>query len=378
MKKFIFFICIITLYSFNLAAQSNQISHHQWSWWLSLEQGKNYFRSGSYGNALLAFEDARRARWQRFTRMENDLIAALSTAEFRRLGDSLDLVEEFTVLLRYDNAASALNELYFHIPKHGLDNSVNRALDEINRLKSYPEAEFWLGETYRAEGELGLALRQYQIAYDQRALLEIPSFAIEILYKMVDLHRIRQEYQEMENRALQILRSPEWDSLWAGGTDSYGRPAMMRILENDGINRFLTIYRYNNAQIERAHRFLGLYYYASARNTQAVEHLMFAFLIQNTLLIEHVLRTQFDYTFTDLNSLMDALSRRRDLQDFLDQTEYFRTAYYFGASLFANGRRQTADQLWTFLASRPEAGEWRVRSLRQLQNPFVDTAQAMP
>ena len=350
----------------------------QWSWWLSLEQGKQYFRSGAYGNALLAFEDARRARWDRFTRMENDLIAALSVPEFRRLGDSLDLVEEFSDMLRYDNAAAALNELYYYYPKQQLGNSVNRALDQINRLKNYPEAEFWLGETYRAEGELGLALRQYQKAYELRELLEIPSFDTEILYKMVELHRIRQEYQEMENRSLEILRIQGRDSLWASGTDSQARSSMMRILENDGINRFLTIYRYNNAQLERAHRFLGLYYYTSSRNTQAIEHLMFAFLIQNTLLIENVMRSQFDFTFTDLDSLMNALKRRHDLGDYLEETEYFRTIYFFGTSLYANGRLLPARQLWTFLASRPEAGEWRVRAGRQLQNPFVDRAQVMP
>ena len=63
-------------------------------WWLSLEKGKKLFRSGAYGDALMAFDDARRSRWDAFTRMENDLILALSTPQLRSMGDSLEWVEK--------------------------------------------------------------------------------------------------------------------------------------------------------------------------------------------------------------------------------------------------------------------------------------------
>ena len=364
--------CVFFFFSlFAITAQSTP-------WWLSLELGKQYFRNGAYGNAQMAFEDARRTRLEVFSRMEDDFILVLSAPELRRLGDSLDRVETYCIERRLDTAVNVLDELYYRYPKDQLGNSVQRALNEIDRLKAYPEAEFWLGETYRAEGELSLALKQYQIAYSERELLETPGFDLEILYKIVEIHRIRQEYQEMENRALEILKSPGLDILWAGEAEGFARAAMMRILENEGIGRFLTLYRYNNIPAERAHRFLGLYYYASSRHNQAAEHLMFAFLIQNTVLIEEVIRQQFDYTFSNLDFLMDSLQRRPDLLAYLDQTEYFRTLYYLGASLYATGKLLPARQIWTFLAGRTEAGEYRIRARDQLLNPYIDMAVEMP
>jgi tetratricopeptide (TPR) repeat protein len=307
--------------------------------------------------------------------MESDLILALSTPELRRFVDSLDTVEAYSIEWRQDTVAQALRELYFHYPKERLDNSMLRVLDEIARHKAYPEAEFWLGETYRAEGELAMALRQYQKAYNERSLLETPGFEVEILYKIVEIHRIRQEYQEMENRAREILTGSNRDTLWSG--DSFARVSMARILENDGINRFLTLYRYDNIQVEKAHRLLGFFYYASNRHAQAADHLMFAFLIQNTVLIEDITRRDYDYTFTTIDSIMDAMRRRPDLRPFLEEIEYFRTLYCLATSLYAAGKLLPARQIWTFLSTQ-EAGEWRTRSISQLQNPFIDRAIESP
>ena len=345
-------------------------------WWLSLEQGKLYFRSGAYGDALNAFEDARRDRLGVYSRMEDNMILALSTPELRWYGDSLDRVESYCAERRIDTVTEALRELYYRYPKENLDNSVRRALEEINRLKAYPEAEFWLGETYRAEGELGLALRQYRTAYDLRSNLETPGFDLEILYKIAEVLRIRQDYQEMEKTMVEILDTPDRDLLWMG--EGFARAAMMRTLENEGVNRFLTLYRYNNYQVERAHRFLGFYYYTSSRHNQAAEHLMFAFLIQSTMLMEEISRQQFDFAFTNLDAMLNSVSRRQDLRDYLDETEFFRTLYFLGTSLYATGRQLPARQFWTFLAGRPEAGQWQTRSQSQLRSPYIDRAQEMP
>ena len=348
-------------------------------WWYTLEEGKLLFRSGAYGGALMAFEDARRARLDQFTRMEQDMILLLSAPDVRRLGDSLDLIEKYIAGHNESAAAAALAELYYRVPKDSLKNSAQRALEELDRLKSYPEAEYWLGETYRAEGELALALRQYERAWDSRALLETPGFDAEILYKITDIHRMRREYQEMEKRANEIIEGNDpsgapRDSLWAGNQI---RAAMARILENDGIVRFLTLYRYNNSLTEKAHRLLGFFYYASNRYSLAAEHLMFSFLIQNTVIIDEAMRGQFDFTFTSLEDLMDFVHSKPELSAYLDETEYYRTAFYLASALYANGKTKPASQLWAFLAGSQDSGEWGERARRN-PSPYLDRAIEMP
>ena len=352
------------------------------AWWYTLERGKLSFRNGSYGDALIAFEDARRGRLAQFTRMENDLILLLSRPDVRFLGDSLDYIERYISENHEDNAASALAELYHRVPRDSLRGSVKRALDELDRLKNYPEAEFWLGETYRAEGEISLAMRQYERAWEYRALLEDPDFDSVILYKITEVHRIRREYQEMEKRANEIIEGPgpggsPRDTLWAGGGRNLTRSAMARILENEGVGRFLTLYRYNNAVTEKAHRLLGFFCYSSSRYSLAAEHLMFSFLIQNTVLLEEAVRNQYDFSFSSLRDLERFALSKPALGAYLDECEYYRTIYYLASALYSGGKTRPASELWAFLSGSNNAGEWGQRA-RISPVPYLERAIEMP
>jgi tetratricopeptide (TPR) repeat protein len=345
-------------------------------YWYTLERGKLAFRSGDYGEALSAFETARDQRREMYARMEQDLIALLSLPEVRRMGDSLARIEPYIAERGHIDAAEALAELYYRVPKESLKDSALSALEEIGRFKDFPDAEYWIGESYRVEGETGIALKQYERAYEQRVLLETPGFDLEILYKIAEMHRLRQDYTAMEARLLEIL---ERDALWSQDSSSFIRAAMLRTLENDGVGRFLTLYRYDNEDVERAHRLLGLYYYTQGRHENAAPHLLFAFLIQNSVMIGEILRTEFDFVFASLENLVAQTTRRPALLSYMDEVEYYKTMYYLGGSLNGTGRLPPARELWAFLSSRGAlAGEWGARSAAQLRSPFLERAVEMP
>ncbi|MCL2809290.1 MAG: hypothetical protein FWD24_04385 [Treponema sp.] len=366
-------------------------------WWLSLEYGKQRFRSQDYGVALMLFEDARRNRRAMYEQMERDLISLLSVNEVRRLGDYLDRVERFSNERHYTAASAALEELYYRVPKASLNNSANAALTAIGKLKDYPEAEYWIGEVYRVEGELSLALSQYRRAYTMRSNLENPDFSTTLQYNIASVLRTRQEYDEMISILDLIIA--ENDTLWTDAraaentqtgsrgetlrpshqqaSASFARTAMTSTLTNHGINRFLEMYRYNNSAVEQAHRLLGFHLVVSGRPT-AEAHLMFAFLIQNTIIIEEVRRRQFDFTFTNLQDLAREINRNQLLLSYIEEVEYYKTIYYFGASLFRNGKNAVSRSVWEFLASQPQAGEWHDRAVSQLRNPRFETIVTMP
>ncbi|GHV88737.1 hypothetical protein AGMMS50267_10970 [Spirochaetia bacterium] len=354
-------------------------------YWFVMERGKLYFRNGAYGEALLAFEDARNQRRNRYARMEQDMISLLSIPEVRRFGDDLDLIEKYIADKSLINVDNVLKEVYYRFPRADLFPNVSekkpatRILEVLKGLEEYPEAEYWIGETYRAEGELGIALRQYQKAYSQRAHLETPGFDIEILYKIADIHRLRQEYNEMEKRLQEILTN---DTLWEQNSNTFMRSAMKKTLEapneKDRLNRFLTLYRYNNPRVIRAHQLLGYYYYASGRYAHAVEHLMFVFLIQNSIFMDEIIRREFDYSFTTLNDLLAAVMRRPDPAAYFDGLEYYKSLYYLGTAFFGDGKPAPARDFWTFLAGQADAGEWRGRAQTQLRSPWLERAVEMP
>jgi tetratricopeptide (TPR) repeat protein len=378
-RRFTTLFLPLLLLAFPLRAQEG-------SWWYTLERGKLLFRQGDYGNALLAFEDARRQRHDRYAGMERDFINFLSIPEVRRIGDSLSALELYIGEGNQAGAAEILAELYYRLPRETYRDSALRALEELGKFKDYPEAEYWIGEVYRVEGELSLALGQYSRALDRGVLLEDPGLELELLYKTADLYRIRQEHRRMEETLLKIVngndaRGQPWDPLWSGNAGTSGqfvRNSMSRTLENSGPGRFLVMYRYNNGPVERAHRLLGFYYYASNRYNLAEEHLMFAFLIQNSILIEELQRSRYDFVFESLESLMAALDRREDLANFMAQREYYRSVYYLGSALYGVGRGNSARDLWAFLGSREGIGEWRGRALTQLQRPSLEALVENP
>jgi tetratricopeptide (TPR) repeat protein len=367
MQKFFVILAMICL-PFSISAQSSERAY----WWV-LEQGKTFFRNGAYGQALIAFEDARRGRKAMFEQMEQDLITVLSMQDVRRMRDSLDDVEKYIIENRLDKASLALKELYYRTPRDSLGGSANNALKAIGALKSYPEAEYWLGEIYRVEGELTIALKQYRKAHEQRANLENPAFDVDILYKIVDILRTKREYTEMENIFEEIIAL---DTLWQSGT--LARSSMLRVLETDGISRFLAIYRYDNINVEKIHRTAGFFYYASGRHSNALEHLIFSFLIQNTVIINEIIRNNYGFTFTDMTSLFHAAKSNPAIADYMERVEYYKTVYYLGAAFYAVGKTAAARNFWLVLRDVPEANQWAVRSASQLQYPFIEKAVEMP
>jgi len=370
MKKL--FLLILITFSANLFAQQPT------PWWLSLEQGKQQFRNGDFGGALMSFEDARRSRRAMYEQMERDFIQLLSVNEVRRIGDSLERVERYSIERRYTAATAALNELYYRFPNERFNNSASTALAAFDKLKNYPEAEFWIGEVYRIEGEFTLALTQYRRALGMREVFEDPGFAVTLQYSIAGVLRTRQEYTEMERTYLAIISENSTNR--AGSLNvstSFARSAMTRTLTEYGITRFMELYRYNNGTVERAHRLLGNYYVVQGR-AAAEEQLMFAFLIQNTIIIEEVRRRQYNFTFTTLEALALEIERSPLLLSYIEEVEYYKTIYYFAASLYRNAKMPVARSLWTFLASQPQAGQWHSRAVSQLRNPRPEQIVELP
>ncbi|OHE62598.1 MAG: hypothetical protein A2Z99_05120, partial [Treponema sp. GWB1_62_6] len=317
--------------------------------WMTLERGKLLFREKRYGDALLSFEDALRGRRELFARHRRALVDALSLPEVRRFDDSLTRFETYAAERKLKAAQDALAAVYALVPRDSMNGSALAAMDAALSLAAYPEAEYWIGEAYRAEGESAIALKQYQKAYALRDLLEVHDEGRDILYKIAELQAERLEYPAMEASLLEILKE---DILWTSGSSAFIRDAMSRTLADEGLDRFLLLYRYSSPWALRAHRDLGLYFYRSGRHDRAAAHLTFAFLIQVTVLIDEIKRSESEWKATTLPDILDRAEKRESAVEYLADTGFYRTVYYFGASLYAVGRGKSAIELWRAVANR--------------------------
>jgi hypothetical protein len=105
---------------------------------------------------------------------------------------------------------------------------------------------------------------------------------------------------------------------------------------------------------------------------------MFAFLIQNTVMIEEILRTRYDFAYTNLKDLVDRTKNNPLLTAYMEDVEYYRTAYYLACTLYGAGKLSSARILWEFIAGQEESGEWGFRSRGQLRSPSRERAVEMP
>ncbi|MDR2509775.1 MAG: hypothetical protein LBC77_03925 [Spirochaetaceae bacterium] len=337
--------------------------------WFVLEEGKKAFREGEYGAALALFEEARTERRDRYTRFETIFISLLSIGEVRRIGDTLEVIEKYIEERNQFDSAAALEELIYRVGRDALRNSAKTALEYFGRLKEYPEAEFWIGEVYRLEGETAIAIKQYRKALEVNIEAESAQRALEVRYKIAELLLAEQNWTQLEAVLNEIIQG---DTLW-NASDNFVRNAMTRTLEGDGINAFLKMYRYRNDDQEKAHRMLGEFCYKSGRYILAESHLAFAVLAQSTVIVEEAVRRRFDFEFTTLENLAAEISRRGAIKDYIVKVDYYRTLYFLGAALYANGKAPPARGVWSFVAGNSDAGEWGRRAQNQLRAPFVES-----
>ncbi|HGJ67603.1 MAG: tetratricopeptide repeat protein [Spirochaetota bacterium] len=367
-----FMILFINIISQHLAAQTI----HE-PYWMLLERGKQYFRTAEYGKALIAFEDAKRTKDAFYKKMQDDFIDFLSVNEVRALGDSISKIELYLKDRPNKRISEIISEVRFFYSESILQDSAQKIISLFDILRLYPEAEYWIGEVYRVEGEVKIALRQYNRALSQQIMVEPNEFANDIRYKIADMQYLLGDYPGYEKTLLEIV---SYDSLWNGDARSQAfiRTAMFKTLTKDGINRFLILYRHDPTKVEPAHRRLGLYYYATGRYDKSVEHLTYSFLIQNTMLIKEYQNREYGYVFNDYSTLINGALRYTDLETYMKNVDYYKTNYYLAAALYATGERSSALYLWTVLSKLNTAGEWQKRSLVQLKNPYIEPVNERP
>jgi tetratricopeptide (TPR) repeat protein len=380
MKKYtLVFLCLLML-PYMLFAQTAAVpltaDIENSPYWYKLERGKHLFRAARYGDALTLFEDARNDRIRIFEDYRSAVLALLSMPEVRIMEDNLDRITAFAQEGSYTMANNAFAELFFHVPKDELQGAASASLDMFDSLKAYPEAEFWIGEVYRIEGSAAIAIKQYDRALSMADKLAEPALETEILFRLAAFQKVNGNYNEMERRLLQIL---ERDTLWSQDGSNFMKNAMQRTLENEGVDQFFVMYRYKNAATEKAHRLLAEYLYQSGRHQRAAEHYLFAWTTAVTTVIEaYQSKLVDDFRFETLAAVTADLSRRPDITAYMDETAYYQTAYYLGASLYGAGRQNAARSVWNYVAQEQNAGEWRVRAQRQLQNPQIEPPVPLP
>jgi len=370
--------------------------------WLSLERGKQAFDLKDFGAALVHFDDAIAVRRDSFALAAGRLDQALESEAAKSAGDSIGAVlaafasEDFLErdyrrlaagmtrpsgpLLealrkeRISDSHRAFIDVLLSVLEYGSMESMNDSIaalrTRVSLLARYPEAEYWKGRVFFVEGELRLAELQYKRAYDMAASLEIHDEVYTVLYSMADLYDAKSDFVAWEN----VMRS-----IVAGNDaviDQYLRDAMMATLDDDGFDRFMTLYRIEPSYTLEANAALAVFYLERGRASAAV-HAAIAVNMTLTRAITALALKDRDYTWKGLDDFLRRAERRADVSAYLANAGLPGLLMTLADSLYVAGARVNAAAVWKAVAGTGSAPHSVAASAR-LANPSSAVRRTAP
>ncbi len=247
--------------------------------------------------------------------------------------------------------------------------ALQRYEEALAAAGTLPEAETAIGDVYREEGELGLARRQYEKAYNHRNSLTVPGKKYEILYRIAQIDEDQELYKLMEDTLLSILAD---DANWAGAAGSRLRTQLESNYYSKGMNQVLKLYRFDASFAQEAHANLGWYYYRMGRFTQAVSHSLYSVVYEASEIARFLRDKDVEWEFSSFDALLDAVDEHKDLQEYVAGSPLYKSLYYLAGATFASGYPKSAQALWRLIARATQAGEYAELSAKQLKKPWIE------
>jgi len=362
--------------------------------WLRYQDGLRLVSEKRLGEALVSFKAAAEARDSLFASAARSIEAAMKSAEAKKAKDSISglvwLLAEREILKadreeikkRAGGSLTAelglLREFSPSAPLHGLIDAVllvaeegglSRVGDSLSslaaaaaRLRSYPEAEYRIGEIYLAEGESRLAELQLLRAYDMRDALYDEADGIGMLTDLAGIYRSQGRMKDYELRLIEIVERSELFAV----RDEYYRNAMERTLSRQGFDKFMSLYRVGQAWPARACAELGAFYLDAGRRV-SVFYFAAASNALLTRIIETLRKDQPLYSFAGLADLSARILADRELSGYAREEGLWACLVLLGESLALTGERESAREIWDAVSSLGGIEPWASRAGQALR-----------
>ena len=247
--------------------------------------------------------------------------------------------------------------------------------DSISVAGIFPEAEIAIGDVYLEEGEVDLAIRQYDKAYNMRNAFYISESRFTVLLKLANLYLAQQSYGLMEQSLLSIIAE---DKHFADTLTFKLRSQIEKNYLEKGLDRVFMLYVFDDQFAAPAHSLLGWYAYRSGRHTQAIDELLYSLISRTSEIVAFLHERDADFEYSSLVHLLTLVSKTSEAALFLKEIGFFKDLYYLAAATYASGYPQTASELWKVIAGYSAAGTYQDLSRKQLKTPWIEPLLSVP
>lgn len=231
---------------------------------------------------------------------------------------------------------------------------------------SYAEAARHIGRIYEENGDFRQALRYYERALEN-APFELPDTVPEVHHARARIFERQLDYGLYENEMSRVFDYDEW---YSSEENAGQRENLLRLVREESLSRALVLYRLDPSVFAQPHADYGAYLVRAGRFAEATPHLLRSSMETFSYVIAEYRRTDRDYEFTGLNRFLEDIEGNRDAQRTIERRDAWRATYYLATAVYFDGYSTRGRELWQFVASRPEAGEWADMAAAQLQQPL--------
>jgi len=239
----------------------------------------------------------------------------------------------------------------------------------------FPEVEMAIGDVYRQEGELDLAIIRYKKAYELRNSFYIPEMKYEALYRLANVYEDTRAYRDMEDALKTIVAE---DKNFSPSETSRLREQFTANYYSKGIDFVLKLYRFPERFSADAHAKLGWFYYRTGNYTTAVTHLLYALTYKVSDAGAYAYEKDVEFQFTTLSAFLGLASKDSVIGGYFQKSEIYKDLYYLAGSVFKSGYPAHARDIWQVLSKYPPAGSYAELSSRQLKAPWTEPLLSIP
>lgn len=289
-----------------------------------------------------------------------------------------------------------------------LPEALDYLLDAVEFQREYPEAEFWLGKVYEAQGQIVLAEEQYRRAIELAIYLRVPQELTLIRYRLAKL--LLNQGQERALEAESILHGIANNGGASSRSDILLEHQYIARLTEGGIDELVFLYRDDLGPSLEARKLLGEIAWNRGNYRSALLHSMRSALSILTTAAERYRERHPDWRF-DIDAVEDAQNPDRDVRfpgrsdgtdrlimlayedddplvEWMERAGLWPVLYLLSVSLYAEGFEDIAASIWELMVvkdslnetyrPRIQAGHWGELAKEQLEEPFISVDSLSP
>ncbi len=318
------------------------------------------FENKEYGKSLKYAEDAILYRKEQITSDYNMIQTSIAAREVSKAGDEItNIIPVLTERDEYE----CIGIINYYNSKGNFDNSIKKVLEYIKEQEQFPEAQKLIGDIYKLEGEYDFAETYYKKALDNEGVLDVPDEKFEILYLLADISRLKNDYDRMEIRLLNVIGTQQLEK----------NKIISRAIKNtvkadlpENVDKTFQLYRTYDFYSLKAYSLLAEYYYSLGENERAFNYSALAVINGFTKIRKLLEKRNLDYSFTTLEGFFDEVPNYPDIVEWGSVNYVWKSFNLLADVCSSLGYNKYAMKLLTIIAFHSPEKYWQQDAVLKL------------